>query len=113
MRLGEIVSLQWQEAAGMTVYGTKVIWTKNKRDRRIPISSRLRKILEMRRFDPARHPMALDAYVFGNAIGQQVDSVKRAWSRAVLRSHGHQPAYTTTGQLDEASRLTLDTIDLH
>jgi hypothetical protein len=62
--------------------------TKTKRDRRIPISTLLRSVLEMRRFDPAGQPLPLDAYVFGNAIGQPVADVKRAWMRAVLQTHG-------------------------
>jgi len=125
MRLGEILSLQWREVVGLTVENTTMAWaprseivllaakTKTKRDRRIPISSRLKGILEMRRFDPAGEPHAPDAHVFGNAIGEPVESVKRAWSGAVLRSHGHSPKYTATGQLDEASRATLHDIDLH
>ena len=67
MRRGEILSLVWQQVVGMTVDMTKptpvITWaprseivltaakTKTKRDRRIPISTRLRAILEMRRFD--------------------------------------------------------------
>ena len=34
-----------------------------------------------------------DAYVFGNAIGQPVKNVKRAWQRALFKAHGHTPRY--------------------
>ena len=55
-------------------------WTKTKtqRDRRIPISTRLKGILEMRRLDPAGQPMPSDAYVFGNEVGQRVKDIGRA-----------------------------------
>ena len=125
MRRGELLSLQWTQVEGVTVNGSTMTWapkaelvlpalkTKTKRDRRIPISSRLKAVLEMRRLDPAGQPMLPNAYVFGNEIGQRVQSVKRAWARAVLKAHGHTPTYTETAQLTAASRATLEAIDLH
>ena len=99
MRRGEILSLQWKQVEGLKVDGSTLTWaaraelvlpwtkTKTRRDRRIPISSRLKGILEMRRLDPAGQPMPADRYVFRNEIGQRVQSVKRAWARAVLKAH--------------------------
>ena len=125
MRRGEILSLQWTQVEGLTVHGATPTWaaraelvlpwtkTKTRRDRRIPISSRLKSILEMRRFDPAGQPMPADRYVFGNEIGQRVQSIKRAWNTAALRAHGHVPTYTETMNLTAASRATLASIDLH
>ena len=121
MRRGEILSLQWAQVEGLTVDSTTMTWapkaelvlpalkTKTKRDRRIPISSRLKAVLDMRRLDPAGQPMPPDAYVFG----QRVQSVKRAWARAVLKAHGHTPTYTNTAHLTAASRATLEAINLH
>lgn len=125
MRRGEILSLQWRQVEGMRIDRSKVAWapraeivlpwakTKTRRDRRIPISSRLRNILELRRFDPAGEPLPLDAYVFGNELGQKVDSTKRAWLTAVLRARGHKPTYTDTMNLTPECRAALDAIDLH
>ena len=70
--------------------------TKTKRDRKVPISSRLKLILEMRRFDPAGEPHALDAFVFGTEVGTRVEGFGRAWDTAVLKSHGYTPTYTKT-----------------
>ncbi len=124
MRAGELRSLQWAQIEGMQIEKQKVTWTKHaeivlpaaktktKRDRRIPIASRLRAILEMRRFDPAGDPLPGDAAVFGNEIGQKSGSFKRAWSRAVLVAHGHKSTYTTTGQLTADVRRLYDAIDL-
>ena len=135
MRRGEMLSLQWKQVEGLKVDGSTLTWgeraelvlpwtkTKTKRDRGIPISSRLKSILEMRRFDPAGQPLPTDAYVFGNAIGQRVKSVKRTWYTAVLKAHGHKPTFTKkridektvvrTTNLSPESRATLAAINLH
>ena len=125
MRLGEILSLQWTQVEGLKFTGSAVRWepnaelvlpfgkTKTRRDRRIPISTRLKAILEMRRFDPAGEPIPPHGYVFGNAIGGRVQDNSRAWHSAVLKSHGHQPTYTKTKQLSETSREALRAINLH
>ncbi|MGB2716506.1 MAG: tyrosine-type recombinase/integrase, partial [Vicinamibacterales bacterium] len=59
---------------------------------RVPVSARLRSILEMRRNGADGEPNPPDAYVFGDpATGQRVRSFKRAWEKAVLRAHGVKP----------------------
>ena len=125
LRRGELSSLQWTQVEGLTVHGAMFTWapraelvlpwpkTKSRRDRRIPISLRLKAILEMRRFDPAGAPLPLDSYVFGNEVGKRVKSHKRAWQTAVLKAHGYEPTYTKTLNLTAASRAALATIDLH
>lgn len=104
MRRGEILSLRWSEIEGLKVGGQKVTWahqsqivlqaakTKTRRERKIPISSRLRAILEPRRFDPAGNPHDLDKFAFGNALGQKVLSTKRGLMTAVLKAHGEKPS---------------------
>jgi integrase len=125
MRRGEILSLRWRQIEGMTVEGTAVVWarkselflphqkTKTKKDRWIPISARLKSILEMRRYDPAGEPHALDKFVFGSEIGTRVEGFDRSWQTAVLKSHGHVPTYTKTANLTAESRAALAAIGLH
>lgn len=126
MRRGEILSLQWSQVVGLTVAADRsVTWapraeilipwakSKTKTDRRIPISSRLRAVLALRRFDPAGEPHGSDAYVFGTEIGGRVDSVDRAWATAVLKAHGIRATYSKTANLDAACRKELQRIDLH
>lgn len=111
---------------GIKVEGTTIIWapraeialsaqkTKTRTARTIPISSRLRAILEMRRFDPAGELLPLETFVFGNAIGQRQKDIKRAWEAAVLKAHGHQPKYTRpTVNLAPESQAALAKVDLH
>jgi integrase len=100
-RRGELLSLQWSQISGLKVTGSTVTWapraelflphqkTKTETDRKVPISTRLKSILEMKRFDPTGKPHALDAYVFGNTNGQKIDSPKRAWMRAVFEGAQH------------------------
>ena len=86
-RLGELLSLQWRqvrwEQNEIHLLAGK---TKAKKPRYMPISHRLRAILEMRRHDPAGQELPPEAYVFGNEIGQRVRSVKTAWRLACNRA---------------------------
>ena len=128
-RRGELLSLQWWQVrlapkAELFLPGEK---TKTKGDRTVPISTRLRAVLEMRRTGPdgAEHPA--DAYVFGNEAGQPVKNVKRAWQRAVLKAHGYTPADVVleiprpdgtvrrhrTGRLTPACQAQFQAIGLH
>jgi integrase len=67
--------------------------TKDREKLIIPISSRLRDVLEMRQNDPGGKPLPPSAHVFGDEIGRRVGSIRRAWQTAVLRVHGHKPIW--------------------
>jgi integrase len=80
-RKGELLSLQWHQVrfsprAELFLPAGK---TKAKRDRRVPISTVLRKVLDARRHDPAGEGIPSDGYVFGDEIGRRRHSVKTAW----------------------------------
>jgi integrase len=82
-RPGEILSLQWRDVSldrqELTIRAEK---EKTRRERIIPISTRLQAILEMRRFDRAGREFPSDGYVFGDALGRRVKSVQGAWTTA-------------------------------
>jgi integrase len=82
-RPGEILSLQWQdvdlETRELTIRAEKA---KTRRARRLPISSRLLAVLEMRRIDPAGNPFPPDAYVFGDRLGRRMKSIRTTWENA-------------------------------
>jgi integrase len=130
MRRGEILSLQWSEVHGLTVQthddGTRtMVWaprpeialpaakTKTRTARRIPISARLKAVLEGRRLGPDQRPLPFEAYVFGTEIGTRVQRFTRAWNRAVLQTRGITATYTATMNLDPACRTALAAIGLH
>jgi integrase len=113
-RPGEILSLQWQdvdlETRELTIRAEKA---KTRRARRLPISSRLLAILEMRKLDPSGKPFPPDAYVFGNRLGRRVTSIRTAWENAreaaglkgiQLRDLRHEAA----SRFEEAGVLTTD-----
>jgi Phage integrase family len=56
----------------------------------VPIGTRLRAVLEMRRLDPEGEAPGPEAYVFGNAVGEQIIETNEAWlatcQRAAIRS---------------------------
>jgi integrase len=89
-RCGELLSLQWwqvKDLDGDRAYlFLPAAKTKTKRNRIVPVSTRLKTILEMRRQDPAGNALPEDAYVFGNALGQRTKSVKTAWKLACKRA---------------------------
>ena len=93
-RQGELLSLRW---ADVSLVRSEVVLrpehTKDREKRVIPISSRLRDVLEAGRNDPDGRTLLPMAYVFGDEIGRRILSVRRAWQTAVLKAHGHQPVW--------------------
>ena len=89
-RVGELLSLQWSQIKDLAGPNARLdlpaAKTKTKRDRIVPISMRLKVILEMRRKDPADRDLPLEAYVFGNELGQPTLRVKTAWAGACRRA---------------------------
>jgi integrase len=123
-REGELLGLQWADVSlGRGEIVLRAERTKDRETRIIPISSRLRAILQMRGTDPAGRPFPPSAHVFGDEVGRRVASVKRAWQTAVLKAHGHKPAWVWTKKkgltgkgntkLSPESKAAYGAIDLH
>jgi integrase len=112
-RLGELLRLVW---ADVDLPHAKV-WVTDLKDptrrRALPLSTRMIAVLEMRRTAPDGTAHPLDAFVFGNEVGERVESVYTAWVNAVLKSHG-QPVlrHKTTHALLPVSQAAYDAIDL-
>lgn len=125
-RKGELMTLQWAQVRTaprreLFLPATK---TKTRTDRRVPITDRLQMILDMRKLDPEGEELGPDKFVFGNEVGEELSSCKRAWERAVLVAHGHKPQYVMreqgegkkplrTAVLAPESRAALRSINLH
>jgi integrase len=80
-RRGELLSLQWRDVSlshgQLTCRAEK---TKTATMRQIPISTRLKPILQMVEHGPDGKPHAPAAYVFGNAVGERMAFQKKAWA---------------------------------
>ena len=82
-RPGEILNLQWRDVSlARREFVVQAIKAKTRTMRLVPISTRLLAILELRRLDPAGEEFPGDAYVFGNALGRRVKSVRDSWNTA-------------------------------
>src|SRR5262249_51481754 len=120
MRKGEILSLQWKQVRFLQnelhLPGPK---TKTKRDRKIPISPKLKEILKRRQHgltegpSPRRFQFGPEHYVFGDEAGNRIGDIKTAWENCVLKAHGVKPERTATAGLSAACQAKLDEIDLH
>lgn len=87
-RKGELLSLQWHQVrfsprAELFLPAQK---TKAKKDRRVPLSGRLQRLLEKRRNDPAGDPLPPSAFVFGDEVGRRRVSIKTAWGLTCQRA---------------------------
>jgi integrase len=122
-RLGELPSLQWQDIRTTTTATGKVrqtlvlhaAKTKTATRREVPVGQRLAGVLAMRTHAPDGQPFGPDAYVFGNAVGEQISSIKKAWMTCVLKAHGHTPQWVkgTRNHLSPESRAAYRAINLH
>ena len=54
-----------------------------------------------------------DCYAFGDAAGQKIANIKKAWETAVLKAHGIQPTWSGANRLSAESRSAFQKIDLH
>jgi integrase len=107
-RRGELLSLQWHDVSlsrgQLTIRAEN---TKANTMRQIPISPRLRAVLTMLEHDPAGHPQAPAAFVFGDTIGRKICDPKKRWVRAcraagVENLHFHDLRHEAGSRLSEA-----------
>ena len=84
-RLGELLSLQWDQVrAELFLPAGK---TKAKKPRRVPISTVLQPVLDARRRDPAGEDLPSSAFVFGDEVGRRRLDIKTAWRAACRRAN--------------------------
>jgi integrase len=104
-RPGEILSLQWGDvdmsSRELVVRAEKA---KTRRARRLPMSTRLHAVLQMRRTGADGVDFGPEAYVFGDATGQRVTSIRTAWEAARERA-GLADLHLADLRHEAASRL--------
>jgi integrase len=112
-RQGELLGLQWADVALERKEQELTIRTsKTGAGRTVPISPRLRAVLELLRNDPAGEPHAPNVYVFGHVGAGRPGFPQKAWETAVLKAHNVTPAWTPNNALTPESREALRRIDL-
>ncbi len=90
-RRGELLSLQWSQVRRdendqprwIALPAAK---TKTNQSRMIPVGPRLRAELAMRQHAPDGKDLPGTAYVFGNEVGERIDSAKTAWNATCRRA---------------------------
>jgi integrase len=90
-RRGELLSLRWRDIlvdarGGFQTISLRAENTKTDTARRVPISPRLRAVLEMRGTGPDGKPLGPDAFVFGDESGRRVGEFKMAWYGTLRRA---------------------------
>jgi integrase len=115
-RVGELLALQWKDVHFDTktlhIRGVEVGAGKTG-ERKIEISEVLVPVLLDRQLDPAGKKFKLTAYVFGDAYGDRLTSVKKAWATTLLRASRIEPRWTEKGDYDAATRAQLRDINKH
>jgi len=116
LRHGECLALQWAHVdierrrlfvAALEQGARK---TGEGKSRWVPMSDALAVELIALQNDPTGKPWPKSAYVFGDATGGRVKSIKKAWATLVLRAHGFEPKWNGT-KLSPISRRQLAKID--
>ena len=86
-RRGELLSLQWKQVKEeMRYLDLPADKTKTNEPRLVPITARLRAVLEYRRVGPDGKEHGPDAHVFGNEAGERVGRITTAWNAACRRA---------------------------
>ena len=86
-RVGEVLALRWCDIkwdANVLILLADV--TKPHRTRDVPMSRRLKAVLEMRRHTPDGTLYGPQRYVFGNDVGERAKSVRTAWENTCERA---------------------------
>lgn len=127
-RRGELLSLRWRDVnLRRGELHVRAAVAKTRRHRDVPISTRLSALLsmsltalEVQLTGPTSTPEQVrerertiaEAFVFGDALGRRVGTIKKQFETAVLKAHGHRVRWAKGGLASEC-RAQLRDIDLH
>ena len=82
-RVGELLSLLWADVSlNRGWVRIRAETAKGDKYREIPISTRLKGVLEMARHDPAGREFGALHCVFGSEVGRRFTSSKKGWETA-------------------------------
>jgi integrase len=80
MRRGELLALRWRDVkweADALLLPAEITKTAQPRD--VPVTRRLKAVLELRKHAPDGTEHKPDAFVFGNEVGEQITDVRDLW----------------------------------
>ena len=80
MRRGELLALRWRDvkwASDLLLLPAEITKTAEARD--VPMTRRLKAVLELRKHAPDGSEHGPSAFVFGNEVGEQIDDIRNAW----------------------------------
>jgi integrase len=92
-RRGELLGLRWRDVkaeVGVLLLPGAITRTGEPRD--VPMTQRLKAVLELRRHAPDGTEHGPEAYVFGNEVGEAVQSIRDAWAETCRQGRDHRPA---------------------
>lgn len=118
-RMGELLALKWgdvlRDEQRVCFRAVERGARKNGKPRRVPMTPRVRALLDVLRYDSDGKEWPSTAYVMGDAIGERVTNVRKAWVTAVLRANNHEPQWVKQGSntLAPISRDVFRRLDLH
>ena len=117
MRKGELLALQWRDvdldAQVVYVRAEERGARKTGLARVVPISKRWLADLKTITHNPAGEKFGRSEYVYGNAIGEKINSIDKAWTTTILRANKSTPTWNKKKGLDVRSRARLRSIGLH
>ncbi len=112
-RVSELLTMQWSQVRfDLGEIHLTARKTKAGRDRVLPMSNRLRAILDLRKLGPDGEELPAQTYVFGTITGEQIASVKTAWRLTCERAkieglHFHDLRREAACRLLESGRFFL------
>ncbi len=112
-RIGELLNLTFgdvDEERGTLTIRPEV--SKTNRERRVPMTSRVRAIVSMRRTAPDGNQHEPCGFVFGNQVGEPIKDIKTAWQSCCRRA-GVSGLHFHDLRREAASRLLEAGVGLH
>lgn len=86
LRRGELLGLQWRDVKA-AVFALPAELTKTNTPRAVPITPRVRAVLDLRKYAPDGREHSPEAYVFGNEVGERVQSIRDQWTATTAAAH--------------------------
>ena len=85
MRRGELLTLRWRDVkwnANVLLLPAEITKTDEARD--VPMTQRLKAVLELRKHASDGTEQGPDTFVFGNEVGEPITSIREVWAEVAV-----------------------------